>query len=189
MLTRKIIPWFSVLSFLVFGGLEYSTHAQGPLKAGRSEHSECKNNPDNRYERSRLLSLFQETLERSVPAYKQFPHDGFFVFDLVDLENYFIPAEFARARSYIDFVEGRIYHFAPISLINSESHFAILSDGKVDIFESVNCDNGNTLGSLRARIEGLKMGAKQKRRIMNRLDNYRKFGYYVGVDEKNVRCN
>lgn len=190
MLLRERITWPSLIFFFVVGGFAQSGYAQKPIGAAdRTEQGECVNNVDQRYERFRLLRLLEETLEKSVPAYKQFPHDGFFVFDLVDLGNYFIPSQFAKSRLCVDFVEGHIYHFAPISLINSESHFAILSNGKVELFRSVNCSDGDTLDSIRSRIERLDIGTKQKRKVLDRLLNYRKFGFYVGIDEKKVACS
>ncbi|MEO6335144.1 MAG: hypothetical protein ABIO91_09185 [Pyrinomonadaceae bacterium] len=148
-----------------------------PVTSTRAEFSECRKNPDPKYDRESTLRKFEEILKSSVPAYAQFSHDGFFVFDLNNPGNRLIPKPFVKSSICIDFIEGHIYHFSPVSLVKSQSHITFLDTGGFRIFRSVNCHGGDDLDLVVSQAAALLRTSKKKTEIIGRLKRYRYFAF------------
>ena len=155
----------------------------------RTKETSCQVNPDKRYNRDGLLKRFDEELKANIPTYAQFSHKSFFIIDLNEPSNRFIPAEFAAAQPCIEFIEGHIYHFAPVSLVSSQSHVAILKGEQIMFFKSLNCPGGDKLERILSSVEGVLRNHNKKKEIINRVRSYRDYGYYIGVDETGVSCH
>src|SRR5215813_5371615 len=62
---------------------------------------QCSKNPDERYDRHLLLEKLDSTLKNSIPAYAEFPARGFFVYDLSDPKNKYIPGIYVQGDACI----------------------------------------------------------------------------------------
>lgn len=150
---------------------------------------QCPKNPDVLYEREKLLTIFEDTLKHSVPIYGRTFFSGYFVYDLTDPSNKYLPNS-AQAESCINFIDKHIYHFSPVEYEDSLSHIAILENGNVKIFKSLNCLNrpGSLLEAVRY-VDKTPMSFQSKQETLNRLRNYRRYGYYLTIDSYRVLCN
>jgi hypothetical protein len=149
---------------------------------------QCPKNSDSLYDRQKMLESFDNTLKTSIPAYAQFSSHGFFIYDLTEPSNKYIPTQYAKAEACVDFIDKHIYHFSPIYLQISQSHIAFLNAGRLKVFENINCNNDNLEKAINYANETLK-NDKQREDILTRLKNYRRYGYYITVDEYRVSCN
>jgi len=156
---------------------------------GESGSKQCSNNADDRYDRQVLLEKLDSTLKSSIPAYAQFPSRGFFVYDLNDPTNKYIPAPYAQADAGIRFINNHVYHFAPVEFIFSESHVAVLEDGHLKVFKSINCKDSSE--HLTDAINYVKKRLKQnpnREELLTRMRDYRTFGFYMNTDSPRVPC-
>jgi hypothetical protein len=129
-------------------------------------------------------------LKASIPAYAQFPGRGFFVFDLTDPVNRYIPEPFVNANKEIRFVDGHFYHFAPVEFAISESHLAVLEAGKLKVFKSINCGHSaDQLKDVLAYASTKGKNDRQTKELLTRLSNYRRYGFYITTDSSRVSCN
>lgn len=143
-----------------------------------------------KYDQSELLARMDSILKASIPAYAQFPGRGFFVFDLTDPVNRYIPEPFANANTQITFVDGHFYHFAPVEFAISESHLAVLEAGKLKVFKSINCSHSvDQLKDVLAYARRTGKADRQTKELLTRLSNYRRYGFYVTTDSTRVSCN
>jgi hypothetical protein len=151
---------------------------------------QCPKNSDALYDRKTLLTKFEETLKTSIPIYENLEYRGFFVYDLTDSPNNFLPERYNIPEQCINFIDGHVYHFSALDFENSFSHIAFLENGKVKIFKSVNCINSEDTLSDVIEYAGktLKKG-KQKENTLTRLKNYRRYGFYRTTDGYRVYCN
>lgn len=150
---------------------------------------ECSNNSDDLYDRQVLLKKLDNTLKESIPAYAQFPSRGFFVWDLSDPANKYIPGQYAQGDAGIRFINNHVYHFAPIEFIFSESHVAVLEDGHLKVFKSINCKDSSE--HLTDVINYVKKRLKKNpnlEELLTRMRNYRTYGFYMNTDSPRVPC-
>jgi hypothetical protein len=63
---------------------------------GEAGPKQCSNSSDDRYDRQILLKKLDDILKDSIPAYAQFPSRGFFVYDLNEPANKYIPGQYAQ---------------------------------------------------------------------------------------------
>jgi hypothetical protein len=151
--------------------------------------SQCSNNADNRYDRQVFLEKLNSTLKNSIPVYAQFPSRGFFVYDLNDPTNKYVPAQYAKADACIRFINNHVYHFAPVEFIFSESHVAVLEDGHLKIFKSINCKDSNEhLTDVIAYLEKRLKKDRDREELLSRLRDYRAYGFYMNTDSTRVPC-
>lgn len=151
---------------------------------------QCPRNSDYLYERERMIVTFENTLMSSIPLYARSLNLGFFIFDLADPSNRYISNAKTKNGQCMEFVDRRVYHFAPIDYENSESHFAVLERGNIKIFRSVNCVNSeNPLTEVIRYVETVVEGSRDKSAVLTRLHNYRRYGHYRTVDGYRVVCN
>lgn len=145
----------------------------------------------NSHNKKQIIEEFDNILKNSIPAYAQFPRQRFFVWDLTNPKDYFLSSTNSyREFGCINFVDNHIYHFSPVELSDSQSHIAFLENGKLKVFESVNCDqsNKNLETAINYANEMLK-NDKNKDEILTRLKNYRRYGFYATDDDYRVGCN
>src|SRR5262245_60152379 len=151
---------------------------------------QCPKNSDSLYDRREMVESFDNILKASIPVYAQFPSNVFFIYDLTDPSNKYIPVQYAKAAGCVDFIDKHIYHFSPIDLRLSQSHIAFLNAGKLKVFESVNCEfnNANLEKAINYANETLK-NDRRRDEILTRLNNYRRYGYYITIDDHRATCN
>lgn len=151
---------------------------------------QCRQNPDRLYDRRILLEEFDRILKTSIPAYAHFPSRGFFVYDLSDPANKYIPAPFVQADACISFINNHVYHFAPVEFAFSQSHIAVLEEGQLKVFKSINCKNSNEqLTDVIAYLEKRLKRDRNREELLTRVRNYRSHGFYFNTDSPRVSCN
>lgn len=166
-----------------------STVSSTRERYAESDYTQCSNNSDDRYDRQVLLAKLDSTLKNSIPAYAQFSLRGFFVYDLNDPTNKYIPAQYAQADACISFINNHVYHFAPIEFAFSESHVAVLKDGQLRVFKSINCkDSKEHLTDVIAYVEKRLKKDGHRKELLTRMRNYRTYGFYMNTDSPRVPC-
>lgn len=153
-------------------------------------YSQCPNNSDRLYDREKILLEFENTLKTSIPLYEKSYYQGFFVYDLTDAPNNFLPERYNRPKRCINFIDGHVYHFSALQLEDSFSHIAFLENGKIKIFKSINCINSqDNLSDVIEYAEKTLKNGKKKDEMLIRLKNYRRYGFYRTTDGYQVSCN
>ncbi len=144
-------------------------------------------NIDSNYNRQEVLEEFallldtlQFNINNYVTAVKYFTIDefqeSFFVYDLVDTTNY---AYRKYDNKYIQFIDTHIYHFSSSLYRLSISNICILNEGELIIFKAINCKNNiNSLEEVLECIDTLYQNNSQKQEIIERVKNYKKYGFY-----------
>jgi hypothetical protein len=153
----------------------------------------CKENPDNLYNRQKILEQLANLLSSSIPKYKKYFPDfyvenesagGFFIYDLTDISNKDI-----STTDCIKFQNNHVYHFSPYYIPFSFSHILILEDGNLKIFKSINCEGkGDRLEDVVTYLNEKLKDDKNKDEIISRVKNYRKYGSYWTDDDVHVYC-
>lgn len=148
----------------------------------------CPPNSDSIYNRQAILRKLDQILKKSIPYYREFPSMGFFVYDLTDPSNNYrswrdrLPEE-----SCINFIDNHVYHFSASKLHSSKSQIVFLEDGKLKVFNSINCKNSKqNLASVISYVSE-KLG-DDKESIITRIKHYRRYGIYNTVDQTNWSC-
>lgn len=149
--------------------------------------NECSANSDNLYDRKKTIKQFGKVLNKSIPENVWGKYGatengnsptGFFIYDLTDISNKDI-----TSTGCIEFKENHVYHFAPFDNAFSLSHIAILENGKLKIFKSINCkDRGDRLDGVIAYLNQKLANDKHKDEILERVKNYKKYGKYFKMD-------
>lgn len=175
----------------------YTTSAQHrskPAKTVESAKLRCKPNPDPLYIRSRVLGELANVLNESIPEYskgvpKGFYSDsenaiGFFVVDLTNPAN-----KQSTFRDCVEFINGHVYHVAPHDSYYSLSQIVILEEGKLKVFRSVNCPpRGDRLEDAISYVSARLATDKQRDEIINRVRNYKKYGFYGSLHHAASIC-
>ena len=173
-----------LLTTICSGGISASE-----ARVCHSGFTQCSQNPDHLYDRRVLHEKFDNILKASIPAYAQFPSRGFFVYDLNDPTNKYIPALYAQGEACINFIDNHVYHFAPVEFAFSQSHLAVLERGQLKIFTSINCKDSNehlsdVIAYMNKRLKG-----HNRKELVTRIRQYRKYGFYINTDSPRVPCN
>lgn len=177
---------------MIQGDPEQSTSRHDVLQNNAKKR--CPANPDALYNREQVLKKFADILNASIPEYQRIEKAkfsirnesgiGFFIYDLSDPSN--------RAASFkdcVNFMDGHIYHFAPIIRNYSFSHIAVLENKKIKIFRSINCKNrGDSLTSVITYLSPKLADNNDSKAIMDRVKNYRKYGVYMNDDDSSLFC-
>src|SRR6185369_13358386 len=151
---------------------------------GKAGIKQCPN-----LDRQKFLEKLDSILKNSLPGYAQYPSSGFFVFDLNDPANKYIPAKYVQADDSICFIDNHVYHFAPIEFIFSESHIAVLEDGHLQVFKSINCkDSTEHLPDVLTYVKKRLKKDPDIEKLLTRVSDYRKYGYYMNIDSPRVPC-
>ncbi|MEZ5306100.1 MAG: hypothetical protein R2684_03025 [Pyrinomonadaceae bacterium] len=153
---------------------------------------QCPNNSDGSYDRQKMLEKFDGVLRDSIPAYTKYPSlvDSFFIYDLTDTSNKYVNSRLRKAETCINFVDNHIYHFSVVYFPFSQSHIAVVKDGKLRIFKNINCgDDNDDLEDVISYANGVLKNGGNKHEILTRLKNYRRYGFYLATDEHEVVCN
>jgi hypothetical protein len=136
-----------------------------------------------------ILNEIDQIIRQNIPYYREFPHIGFFVYDLTDPSNSYTSARHGFSeKGCITFMEGHVYHFSTIKLAASESQIAVFEHGKLKVFNSINCEQG------KAGLEGVlnyvnkTVNVKEKDDMLTRLKHYRRYGKYEAVDQTEYNC-
>lgn len=153
----------------------------------------CPKNPDRLYDRRKILEQFDDILKTSIPEYIKYQSisEGFFVYDLTDPSNKYTSLNhYAFPGNCINLINNHIYHFSVVYFPFSQSHIAILEDGKLKVFRSINCKgNKEKLDDVVSYVEEKLKNGKSKDQTLTRLKNYRRYGFYRTTDERKIRCN
>lgn len=146
-------------------------------------YGEIPENSDSLYSRGRILRQFGEITSSAsknrkmyYPLYRieESRAAGFFVYDLTDTAN-----KQTSLLERIEFKDNHVYHFADIDLPFSFSNIAVLNDGKLKIFKSINCEGkGDSLGDVVRYLTEKLRNDKNKDEIIERVKSYRKYGIY-----------
>jgi hypothetical protein len=156
---------------------------------GEAGTKQCSNSSGDRSDRQLLLQKLDTILKDSIPAYAQFPSRGFFVYDLNDPKNKYIPAQYAQADACISFINNHVYHFAPVEFTFSESHVVVLEDGQLKVFKAINCkDSNDHLTDVIAYVERRLKKDRNREELLTRLRDYRAHGFYMNTDSPRVPC-
>jgi hypothetical protein len=178
-----------------FCGTFCTTHAQQKSEPSKGvQKARCKPNPDPLYVRSHVLDELADILNKSIPEYstggnRGFYRDnesgiGFFVFDLINPSN-----KDLSLQDCVDFINGHIYHVAPSDSHYSLSHIVILEEGKLKVFRSVNCPGrGDRLEDAINYVSVKLSHDKQRDEILDRVRNYRKYGFYGSLHHAGSIC-
>lgn len=184
----KIIQIFSLsVTCLLFGISQ--TYGQTENVGNTPFLRSCPQNSDPMYDRQTTLRKLERILKRENSFYDEFPLMGFFVYDLTDPSNsYKSQRNGLPEAGCINFVNNHIYHFSAADWSSSKSQIAILENGKMKVFRSINCKGSKEkLGDvLRYVNENLK--DKNKDETITRLKNYRRYGIYETVDATDYSC-
>ena len=160
------------------------------------ENQTFSSNPDSIYKRQYTYEQFGGILYSFAPeSYRrqtglQVINDAralnFFVYDLTDPSN-----KQTTSLEQVDFINNHIYHFGYIDAPYSYSHIAILEDGKLKVFRGINCPNkGDSLDDLLAYLKVKLKDDKNKKKILKRVKDYRKYGVYVSFEGKTqLQCD
>ena len=154
----------------------------------------CNENPDSLYDRRNILEKMADILNNSASGFKVYERRGFyvndddrprsfFVYDLTDLSNQ------GTSLSCVDFKDNHIYHFAAHYIPFSFSNIAILENGNLRVFESINCDNSkDKLEDVIAYLNKKFENDPNREEIIDRVKSYRKYGSFGTVDDTYIRC-
>jgi len=154
--------------------------------ASSGQVKECSANADKLYDRKKTIKQLGKILNKSIPENRWGKYGvtddgnrpaGFIIHDLTDITNRGYPS------TCIEFKEGHIYHFVPWDYTFSLSHLAVLENGKLKIFKSINCkDRGDRLEDVIAYVNQKLANDRNKDEILERVKNYRKYGKYFKMD-------
>lgn len=151
---------------------------------------QCPKNSDDLYDREKTIKKFVDILGVPMPTQSRGGVDNFFVYDLTEPSNKFTSVQFSKTENCIDFLDKHIYHFSVVEFELSLSNIAILENGNIRVFKSVNCVNGeNTLSKVIEYVERNPELLGNKKEVLTRLKNYRRYGNYVTTDGYRVICN
>lgn len=151
------------------------------------ERKGCTDDSTSLYSRVVVIQRFANVLNKtlattSFKVTEKGTGKGFVIFDLVDTTNFE-----GRNDECVSFVDRHIYHFASIVFEESYSNIAYLENGQIKVFETINCKGkGNTLQDVIDYIEPKIEGSDNYDKILYRIRNYRKYGYYVAYDNYSV---
>jgi hypothetical protein len=107
----------------------------------------------------------------------------FFVHDLTE------PANKQWTRECVNFVDNHVYHFSSLWMPLSFSHIVVLEDGRLKIFRAVNCPGkGDDLETVISYLSDKLKNDKARDEIIERVKNYRRYGAYFTVDDKDIKC-
>ena len=184
---RCAAPILACLALTVlFGG--NPTNSQNSVRTAQSNHPfsspGCAGGNDRAF-----LQRLDRILRKDISSYDEFPSMGFFVYDLTDPSSSYISAPRGnKEQGCVTFKEGHVYHFSTLELATSKSQIAFIEDGKLKVFNSINCKDG------KAGLEGVlkyateKLHDKNKEDTITRLKHYRRYGTYRTVDTTEYRC-
>ena len=156
----------------------------------REQAQKCPENHDSLYNRLDVFTIFANVLNernnnKRFGVTNVISARGFQIFDLVDTSNFQ-----AKSDDCIYFYDRHVYRFVSILLKESHSNIAYLENGEITIFRSVNC-GGDKIEDIIVFLEKKYINNQDKDIILNRVENYRKFGNYISNDNyDHVRdCN
>ncbi|MBK9214289.1 MAG: hypothetical protein IPM59_01605 [Chloracidobacterium sp.] len=160
---------------------------------------QCPKNSDSQYDRENILEQFKGFLWESIPGYKKREEElgysdlfsGFFIYDLSDPTNRFTTNKYSEGfRDCINFVNNHVYHFSAVFYPFSNSFLAVLENGRLKVFKSVNCvDSGGDFSEVVKYVENMLKNETNRKGVLIRLRNYRRYGFYRATDETRVVCN
>jgi hypothetical protein len=82
-----------------------------------------------------------------------------------------------------------LYHFSTVYFPYSRSYIALLENGTIRIFDSINCKDGDDdLEGVVTYLDQKLESVENKDEILTRLNNYRRYGVYRTVDWLGVVC-
>jgi hypothetical protein len=189
-LILKVFKSFGlIVIYLMFGNCPAITQIKTENVGNTPALQECSKNSDPMYDRETTLKKLDHILKRSIPYYNEFPLMGYFVFDLTDPSNsYKSRRNGLPEKGCINFINNHVYHFSANDWSSSKSQIAILEDGKMKVFNSINCKGSKAKldNVLRYVSENLK--DRNKDDTITRLKNYRRYGLYQTVDSTDYSC-
>lgn len=149
----------------------------------------CPNNSDSTYDRKEILKSMNRILKNSVPGFDKFPSMGFFIYDLTDPSNNYKSKTSSRIEEgCINFVNNHVYHFSVSDWSYSKSQIAVLENGKMKVFNSINCKGSSTQLEDVLRYVNEKLTGRIKEDTIARIKNYRRYGAYQTVDSTDYTC-
>jgi hypothetical protein len=184
-----------ILSISILGipQTDQNCRIKNAVMTGQKTVKRCPANPDPLYDREKILEQLAEVLNASSPGFRKYEDRGFylederpqqfFIFDLADPSNKSTPSS-----GCINFLNNHIYHFAARYIPFSLSHMAILKDGKLKLFKSINCEESKDSIDDVIRYVKRRVNLNDKDQIMQRVKDYRKYGEYFTVDDLVIRC-
>jgi hypothetical protein len=172
------------------GGSSSGSVQQGDSVANTSLSHKCGVNSDTLYDRELVLKELDSFLKKSNSYYKEFSFMGFFVYDLTDPPNFYkSERQGVKEEGCINFINHHLYHFAPASLPSSTSHILFLEDGKLKVFEAINCPwSKDKLTDVVRYVQEKPKDDQNKENTLTRLKHYRRYGTYWTVDSTEYTC-
>ncbi len=172
----KIMKHFLLLFVLCFLG-----------QAVYSQDKPCPKNSDSLYDRREVLVKLSKSLEKSVNLTEEFSVKNdravrFIIYDLTNPLNNSIDGAMC-----VDFIEGHVYHFAPLFYDTSQSSIAVLQNGEIKIFERTNC--GDIDKNLKEVLTYLKNNSQKIVDFENtfkRTANYRRYASWLDKHNQNI---
>lgn len=151
----------------------------------------CPKNSDPMYDRQLMLKKLNRILKTRIPFYDEFPRMGYFVFDLTDPSNsYKSERNGLGEEGCINFINNHVYHFSAGDLHSSKSQIAILEDGELRVFNSINCDGSKEkLDDVLEYVSRKLKAGSDKDDTITRLKYYRRYGIYQTVDSTAYSCS
>lgn len=214
-MSRKLhIAISAVLQVILVSGMFHSleqptrvvgqTDSTGMAQTGASIQTtainRCSNNSDSLYNRQKVLKQLARILNSTATFFyndkylnKLEIHEAavenerpvmFTVYDLTEPSNFGVPLE----SQCIEFKDMHVYHFTLISMSYSFSHVVILEDGQLKVFKAINCKKGDRLEDLINYLNQKLKDRKDKDDVIERVNNYRKYGNYSAVDDIYLNC-
>lgn len=154
----------------------------------------CNPNADTTYNRVIILQKLADALNESVPEFRQGAPQGFTVedgkclgfctYDLVDILN----IDTGLGNQCIKMIDNHVYHFVPVIDFYAYSHIAILTNGNIKIFYSVNCESKkrNNIEDVLREVNLLYANHPRKDYILRQVKNYRKYRFYIQMDAESA---
>ncbi len=153
----------------------------------------CRANPDDRYDRQKLLVMFADLLHDARPEHLKTGQKhliknervvGFTVWDLTDTTNKDLGQ---MEEPCVDFIDGHVYHFVDDTLPFSFSHIAVLENGEVKVFRSLNCPEGKP--EFESLIQYLRSKPRfNKDGLLQKVANFGRYQYLAPTDTRYFYC-
>jgi hypothetical protein len=132
-----------------------------------------------------MTSVLFKNIQSELDNFAIFPIEneraiGFYVQDLVDLEN-----KQTNLLEFVHFKEGHVYQFGWIDAPYSITHFAVLKDGEIHLFEAIDCKT--KVDGIDKLIDFIKENFKEettKKRLVERVKNYKSYRATIEFEGK-----
>ena len=182
-ITEQIIQ--RVANYRRYGGWRDRYHSYRGCKVS----IELPKDKESSYSRytvfNQMISVLYKNIQNELDDFAIWPVEneraiGFYVQDLVDLDN-----KQTNLLEFVHFTEGHVYLFGWIDAPYSITHFAVLKDGKIHLFEAIDCKIKED--GIDKLIDFIKENFKKENtinRLVDRVKNYKSYRASIEFEGK-----